>query len=43
MLVDLDVIVLYCLLVYCGDEIIDVVMDGLVSVVWDEVENWLYV
>lgn len=34
---------MYCLFVYCDDEVISEVMDGLNLVIFDEVENWLYV
>lgn len=38
-----NVLFFYCLFVYCGEEVIDVVIDGVVLVVWDEVENCIYV
>lgn len=41
--VNLDVFFMYCLFVYCGEEVMVGVIDGLQSVVWDEVENCLYV
>lgn len=42
-LVDFEVIFIYCFFVDCGYEVDFSVIDGLQSVVWDEVENWLYV
>lgn len=39
----IDLVFMYCLFVYCGEEVIDDVLDGFNLVVFDEVENWLYV
>lgn len=38
-----DVLFMYCLLVYCGEEISEELLDDLCLVVWDQVENCLYV
>lgn len=41
--VDLEVLFMYCLFVYWGEEVSYDMFDDFCVVVWDEVENWLYV
>lgn len=38
-IVDKDVLFMYCLFVYWGEEISEDMLDDLCFVVWDEVEN----
>lgn len=38
-----DCLFMYCLFVYCGEEIFEKMFDYKNVVVWDEVENCLYV